>query len=116
MPTPWTCASSWPSAPTAALASFDVRRADIELFGRLLEERGRARATVATSPLHSGRLLPLRRGEGLIDHSPAVHVRRPRLDYESYAVGLDRNEVGALLVQAGLASPRDHALASLLAP
>ena len=26
---------------------FHVRRADIELFGRLLEERGRARATVA---------------------------------------------------------------------
>ena len=25
--------------------------------------------------------------------SPAVHVRRPRLDYESHAVGLDRNEV-----------------------
>ncbi len=29
--------------------------------------------------------------------------------------GLDRNEVGALLVEAGLASPRDHALMSLLA-
>jgi len=28
---------------------------------------------------------------------------------------LDRNELGALLVQAGLGSPRDHALISLLA-
>jgi integrase/recombinase XerD len=53
--------------------------------------------------------------EGLIDHSPAVHVRRPRLDYESHATGLDRMEVGAMLVAAGLAGGRDHALISLLA-
>jgi integrase/recombinase XerD len=53
--------------------------------------------------------------EDLLDHSPAVHVRRPRLDYESHAVGLDRNEVGALLVAAGLGSPAEHALISLLA-
>jgi len=42
-------------------------------------------------------------------------VRRPKLDYESHATGLDRNEVGAMLVAAGLASARDHALLSLLA-
>ena len=42
-------------------------------------------------------------------------MRRPRLDYESHATGLDRNEVGAMLVAAGLASARDHALISLLA-
>ena len=53
--------------------------------------------------------------EGLIATSPAVHVRRPRLDYESHATGLDRNEVGAMLVAAGLAGARDHALISLLA-
>jgi hypothetical protein len=38
-----------------------------------------------------------------------------RLDYESHATGLDRNELGALLVAAGLSSARDHALVSLLA-
>jgi site-specific recombinase XerD len=38
--------------------------------------------------------------EELLDHSPAAHVRRPRLDYESHATGLDRNEVGALLAAA----------------
>jgi integrase/recombinase XerD len=43
-----------------------------------------------------------------------VHVRRPRLDYESHTVGLDRNELGALLVAAGLAGAREHALISLL--
>jgi integrase/recombinase XerD len=53
--------------------------------------------------------------EGLIAHSPAIHLLRPRLDYESHATGLDRNELGALLVAAGLSSARDHALVSLLA-
>jgi integrase/recombinase XerD len=53
--------------------------------------------------------------EGLIAHSPAVHVRRPRIDYESHAIGLDRNEVGALLVAAGLGPAAEHALISLLA-
>jgi integrase len=53
--------------------------------------------------------------EGLIAVSPAAHVRRPRLDCESHATGLDRNEVGAMLVAAGLAGARDHALINLLA-
>jgi integrase/recombinase XerD len=33
----------------------------------------------------------------------------------SGTLGLDRNELGALLVQAGIGSARDHALVSLLA-
>jgi integrase/recombinase XerD len=37
------------------------------------------------------------------------------VDYESRAVALDRNELGALLVAAGLGSPAEHALISLLA-
>jgi len=36
-------------------------------------------------------------------------------DYESHATALDRNEVGALLVAAGLGPPTEHALISLLA-
>ncbi len=47
--------------------------------------------------------------------SPAAHVPTPRLDYESHATGLDRNELGALLVAAGLGHPTEHALISLLA-
>ena len=46
---------------------------------------------------------------------PRPHVRRPRLDYESHAVALDRNELGALLVAARLGPPVEHALISLLA-
>jgi integrase/recombinase XerD len=47
--------------------------------------------------------------------TPGVHIRRPRIDYESHVAHLDRNELGAILVAAGLSSPRDHALVSLLA-
>jgi len=53
--------------------------------------------------------------EELIVRSPAVNLRRPKVDYESRTLGLDRNELGAFLVQAGMSSPRDHALAVLLA-
>ena len=53
--------------------------------------------------------------EGVTDDNPALNVRRPKLDYDSRTLGLDRNELGAFLVQAGLGSARDHALASLLA-
>jgi site-specific recombinase XerD len=53
--------------------------------------------------------------EDLPEHSPAAHVRRPPLDYDSRAVRLDRNDVGALLVAAGLGSAAERALISLLA-
>lgn len=51
----------------------------------------------------------------MLDHSPAAHVRRPRLDYESHATGLDRNELGAILVAARLGMAGEHAMISLLA-
>ena len=53
--------------------------------------------------------------EELLEHSPAAHVRRPRVDYESHAAALDRNKLGALLGAAGLGPPTEHALISLLA-
>ena len=37
------------------------------------------------------------------------------MDYESHAVALDRNELGALLVAAGPGPPTEHALISMLA-
>jgi integrase/recombinase XerD len=37
------------------------------------------------------------------------------VDCESHAIALDRNELGALLVAAGLGPPLEHALISLLA-
>ena len=94
---------------------FQARRADIECFGRNLEARGRARATVSRRLCTVAGFYRYAVEEELLDHSPAVHVRRPRLDYESHATGLDRNEVGALLVAAGLGPSAEHALISLLA-
>ena len=93
---------------------FGARRSDIECFSRHLETLGRARATIARRLCTITCFYRYAEEEGLIANSPAVHVRRPRLDYESHATGLDRNEVGSLLVAAGLSGPRDHALISLL--
>src|SRR5580658_10822115 len=98
-----------------SLNLFAVRRADIESFARELEARGRARATVTRRLCTIAGFYRYAVEEELIDHSPAAHVRRPRVDYESHAVALDRNELGALLVAAGIGSPAEHALISLLA-
>ena len=98
-----------------SLTLFAVRRADIESFARDLEARGRARATVTRRLSTIARFYKYAVEEELLDHSPAAHVRRPRVDYESHAVALDRNELGALLVAAGLGPPAGHELISLLA-
>jgi len=83
------------------LRLFGVRRADIECFGRDLEAAGRARATVTRRLCTIAGFYKYAVEEELLEHSPAVHVRRPRLDYESHA--------------AGLGFPAEHALVSLLA-
>ena len=98
-----------------SLALFAVRRADIESFAGELEARGRARATVTRRLCTIAGFYRYAVEEELLEHSPAAHVRRPRVDYESHAVALDRNDLGALLVAAGLGPPCEHALISLLA-
>jgi len=105
--------TSWCRAHSLNL--FAVRRADIESFARDLEARGRARATVTRRLCTIAGFYRYAVEEELLEHSPAAHVRRPRLDYESHAVALDRNQLGAMLVAAGLGPPVEHALISLLA-
>jgi site-specific recombinase XerD len=105
--------ASW--CRTRSVPLFSVRRADIEMFARELEAKGRARATVTRRLCTIAGFYKYAVEEELLDHSPAAHVRRPRLDYESRATALDRNEVGALLVAAGLGPAPEHALISLLA-
>lgn len=97
------------------LRVFEAKRAHIEVYARWLEEQGRARATVARRLSTITGFYRYCVEEELIPRSPAKHVRRPKLNYESNAVGLDRNELGMFLVQAGLSGGRDHALACLLA-
>jgi integrase/recombinase XerD len=94
---------------------FDVRRADLEIFGRQMEADGRMRSTVARRLSTLGSFYRYCHVEGILERNPAANVRRPKVDVESRTLGLDRNELGALLVQAGLGSERDHALISLLA-
>ena len=65
-----------------SLHLFAVRRADIESFARDLEARGRARATV-TRRLCTIAGFYNAVEEEHIEHSPAAHVRRPRVGYES---------------------------------
>ena len=96
-----------------SLPLFAVRRADIETFARELEARGCATVTRRLCTIAGFYKYAVE--EELLEHSPAAHVRRPRLDYESHATALDRNELGALLVAAGLGPPGEHALISLLA-
>src|SRR5215472_9135448 len=65
-----------------SLPLFSVRRADIETFARELEARGRARATVTRRLCTIAGFYKYAVEEELLEHSPAAHVRRPRLDYE----------------------------------
>jgi len=94
---------------------FQAHRADIEFFARDLETRGRARAAITRRLCTVAGFYRDAVEEDLLDHSPAAHVRRPRLDYASHATGLNRNELGDIVVAAGLGSPAEHALISLLA-
>jgi integrase/recombinase XerD len=93
----------------------DVRRPHVELYARDLEARGLAPATVALKLVVLTGFYRYCVEEQLLEHSPAVHVRRPKISQESTRLGLDRSELGAFLVQAGLAGGNDHALACLLA-
>jgi integrase/recombinase XerD len=105
--------TTWCRAHSLNLSA--VRRADIESFARELEAKGRARTTVTRRLCTIAGFYKYAVEEELLDHSAAARVRRPRVDYESHAIGLDRNEFGALLVAAGLGPPPEHALISLLA-
>jgi hypothetical protein len=70
-----------------SLALFAVRRADIESFASELEVTGRARATVTRRLSTIAGFYKYAVEEELLGRSPAAHVRRPRVDYESHAAG-----------------------------
>src|ERR687897_2536809 len=113
-PTCSTCASTWPGAPNTGWRC-SGRVAPTSSVSPAISSPGAGRGPRSPAACTVACFYRYAEQEGLIAISPAAHVRRPRLDYESHAPGLDRNEVGAMLVAAGLASARDHALISLLA-
>jgi len=103
----------WEFCETHDLAVLEAKRAHLDLYVRTLEETyapatiGRRISTVAS--FYRWCL-----EEDIIGRSPAAHVRRPRVSQESTTLGLDRDELGRFLVEAGLAGGTDHALACLL--
>jgi site-specific recombinase XerD len=94
---------------------FEVQRSHLELFGRSMEARGLMASTVARRLSALASFYRYCEQEGHLDRSPGIHVRRPKVDNESRTLGLDRNELSAFMIQAGIGSHREHALASLLA-
>ena len=69
---------------TRSLNLFAARSADIEGFARELEARGRARSTVTRRLCTITGFYKYAVEEELLEHSPAAHVRRPRVDSESH--------------------------------
>ena len=76
------------------LGVFEIKRVHLDLYVRWLEEQGRAPATIARRLSALASFYRYCELEDLIERSPAVHVRRPKLDYESHTLGLDRTELG----------------------
>lgn len=92
-----------------------ARRPHLQLYARQLEELGRAPGTV-------GRRLSVLAGfyryaveERAIPESPAATVRRPKVPEESPTLGLDLDEIRAVLAAAERAGRLEHALICLLA-
>ena len=79
-----------------SLALFEIRRADIESFARDLEARGRARATVTRRLCTIAGFYRYAVEEELLDHSPAAHVRRPRVH-----LGLERGHRTLTITRKG---------------
>jgi integrase/recombinase XerD len=72
----------------------DVRRPQVELYARDVETRGLAPATIALKLVVLTGFYRYCVEEQLLEHSPAVHVRRPKISQESTRLGLDRHAAG----------------------
>jgi integrase/recombinase XerD len=93
---------------------FAARRGHLELWARSMEDRGLARATVDRRLSTVSGFYRFTVVDGLLPHSPAEFVRRPKISTESATLGLDRMELGAFIACGAAGSPTDHALACLL--
>jgi site-specific recombinase XerD len=80
-----------------------------------MEQEGRMASTIGRRLSTLSSFYKYCRTEDILDKNPALNVRRPKAHDESRTLGLDRNELGVLLVQAGLGDLRDGALITLLA-
>jgi site-specific recombinase XerD len=78
------------------------------------EDAGLARSTVSRGLSTVAGFYRFAAIDGVIEHSPAEYVRRPKIDTESATLGLDRMKLSAFIAQGAAAGPVDHALACLL--
>ncbi len=93
----------------------NVKRPHLELVAGWMEQHGRMPSTIGRRLSTLSWFYKYCQIEDIVIKNPAANIRRPKVNAESRTLGLDRNELGALLVQAGLGDLRDGALVSLLA-
>lgn len=91
-----------------------VKRPHIELFGRSMEEEGKAIATVARRLSTICVFYKYMAAEEYIEKDPAQHVRRPKVSTESTTLGLDRSDLGKMIYVAERSRPSEYALICLL--
>jgi integrase/recombinase XerD len=104
----------WTWCEANGLHIFNARRPHVELYVRHLEDKPYARSTIGRRLSTVSMFYRWCTDEELLGRNPAANVRRPRISQDSTTLGLDRNELGQFLVEAGLGNARDHALACLL--
>ncbi|MFI0374195.1 tyrosine-type recombinase/integrase [Actinomadura sp. 1N219] len=98
------------------LEPLTAKRAQVELYVRWLQEVRRFRPSTVS------RRLSVVAGfyrtcviDGILEHSPAEHVRRPNVPPESPTLGLSHSQFEALLSAArASANPNDFALVAML--
>lgn len=97
------------------LDPLEIRRTHVELYGRELESKGRAVATVAKRMSTVCSWYRWLTEEEILPKNPTAHVRRPSVSTESTTLGLDREEMSRLLFAAERGRPSEYALIALLA-
>lgn len=99
----------------SGLDLMEVRRSHVDVFARIREQSGDSPATAARRLAAVSSLYRYAVTEGLLDMSPADHVRRPAVDQDSTTTAaLTRREAEDLLTAARMHSPRAGALVDLL--
>lgn len=92
-----------------------AHRVHVDAFCRAAEAAGVAPSTLARRLTAISGFYAYGVDEGLIARNPVDRVRRPRVSDESSSLGLDRDEVRAVLRAAEADGARSHALVCLLA-
>jgi site-specific recombinase XerD len=101
------------------LAVLETARVHVELYACEVEAAGRAPSTVARRLAALAGLYQYAVDEGVLVRSPVAHVRRPNAADDSQTIGLDRDQLRAMLAVARRrgrrpgAGARDLALVTL---